>query len=425
MTQTIQIPTRAWYGDVDATLTFPEHWDVQECRMAGHDTPALSEEQILEALDNPYGSGTLRELSRGKKQAVILFDDLTRPAPTARILPFVLEALAEAGLDDDHIRFVGAFANHAAMSREDFVKKLGADVLRRFRVYNHNPYEHHVDLGKTSRGTPILVNREVMDCDLKIGIGGLIPHIGAGFGGGGKLVFPGVMSIESVAYNHGKIRSKSPSEETGMLGIVEGNILREDIEEAVGKIGLDMKIDLLINNRREIIGVFAGDFIAQHRAGVERARMSFEVEGNLAYSSFLCPQVGPAQTGDRGARPWATGRPDIVIFLADTFRADNMETYGGKLDLTPNLDRFAKSSRRFLRAWSPSTNTLPAHASLFTGLYPLQTGVVGHATRLRIWTPPARDVRTWVVEGETRSDLETAVRDAREIWLQITTARES
>ena len=129
-----------------------------------------------------------------------------------------------------------------------------------------------MDLGKTSRGTPILVNREFMDCDLKIGIGGLIPHMGAGFGGGGKLVFPGVMSIESVAYNHGKIRSKNPSDTTGMLGIVVGNILREDIEEAVGKIGLDMKIDLLINNKREIIGVFAGDFIAQHRAGVERAR---------------------------------------------------------------------------------------------------------------------------------------------------------
>jgi hypothetical protein len=57
-----------------------------------------------------------------------------------------------------------------------------------------------------------------MDCDLKIGIGELIPHMGAGFGGGGKLVFPGVMSIESVAYNHGKIRSKNPSDTTGMLG---------------------------------------------------------------------------------------------------------------------------------------------------------------------------------------------------------------
>ena len=269
----IRIPTRAWYGDVTAEITFPEAWDIQECRMAGHDTPALSDTQIREALGTPYDSSSLVDLARGKKQAVILFDDLTRPAPASRVLPFVLEALGEAGFEDDSIRFVGAFANHAAMSREDFAKKLGDETLRRFRVYNHNPYEHHVELGTTSRGTPIKVNREVMECDLKIGIGGLIPHMGAGFGGGGKLVFPGVMSIESVAYNHGKIRNvEGVSETTGMLGKVDGNILREDIEEAVRKVGLDMKIDLLINNRREVVGVYAGDFVAQHRAGVKRAR---------------------------------------------------------------------------------------------------------------------------------------------------------
>jgi hypothetical protein len=111
-----------------------------------------------------------------------------------------------------------------------------------------------------------------MACDLKLGIGGLIPHPGAGFGGGAKLVFPGVMSIKSVAYNHGNLRNHDRSETFGMLGRVDGNVLRSDIEEAVGKVGLDMKIDLLINNRREIIGVFPGEFVAQHRAGVKKAR---------------------------------------------------------------------------------------------------------------------------------------------------------
>jgi nickel-dependent lactate racemase len=272
MAQNICIPIKAWYGDEEASLHFPESWDVQNCQMMGHDTPALDDDQLREALNNPYGTATLRDMAQGKEHVVILFDDLTRPAPTHRILPMVLESLAEAGIKDDQIRFVGAFANHAAMSQEDFVKKLGKDVVRRFRIYNHNPYEHLVDLGETTRGTPILINREVMSCDLKIGIGGLIPHPGAGFGGGGKMVFPGVAGLEAVAVNHGRPRPAHMTDSpTGMLGKVEGNLLREDIEEAVRKVGLNMKIDLLINNRREVVGVFAGDFVTEHRAGVKRA----------------------------------------------------------------------------------------------------------------------------------------------------------
>lgn len=131
-----------------------------------------------------------------------------------------------------------------------------------------------MDLGKTSRGTPILINREVMACDLKIAIGGLIPHISAGFGGGGKMVLPGVAGIKSTEHNHRVVGKRGMDRSAAKLshGQVEGNELRQDLEEAAEKVGLDMKIDLLVNNRREIIGVFAGNFIQQHRAGVKKGR---------------------------------------------------------------------------------------------------------------------------------------------------------
>jgi nickel-dependent lactate racemase len=273
--QTIRIQTKAWYGDEEMVLQFPEAWEVRECRMAGHDTPPLNEEQLREALAQPLGTEPLRQMARGRKEVVILFDDLTRPAPTWKILPFVLKELHEAGITDDQIRFVTAYANHAAMCQEDFVKKLGTEVVRRFRIYNHNAYEHLVEVGKTNRGTPVLINREVMACDLKIGIGGLIPHLLAGFGGGAKLVFPGVAGIASTEYNHrvvGGLGGDRSNQDKYRLGKIEGNEAREDIEEAVRMVGLDLKVDLLVNNRREIIGVFAGDFIAQHRAGVEQAK---------------------------------------------------------------------------------------------------------------------------------------------------------
>ncbi len=272
----IRIPTHAWYGDREMELPFPASWQVEECRMAGHDAPALDDGQLRDQLNQPLGTPPLRELAQGRKQAVILFDDLTRPAPTWRILPMVLAELHAAGFTDDRIRLVGAFANHAVMSHEDFVKKLGADVVRRYRVYNHNPFHHLVEVGTTSRGTRVEINREVMACDLRIGIGGLIPHLSAGFGGGAKLVVPGVAGIATVDHNHRVLGRRSAAaradRRTHLLGNVDDSVIRQDLEEAVAIVGLDFKIDLLINQRREVVQVFAGQFMEQHRAGVATAK---------------------------------------------------------------------------------------------------------------------------------------------------------
>lgn len=106
--------------------------------------------------------------------------------------------------------------------------------------------------------------------------------------------------------------------------------------------------------------------------------LAFEVEGALARAAFVAPVVGPVRTGGYGARPWgADRRRDVCVFLADTFRADGLQAYGGRLGLTPHLDRFGSEGVLFRRAWSVGTYTLPAHVSLFSGLFPLQAGTVG------------------------------------------------
>ena len=99
--QRIRIPIKAWYGDETMDLNFPPQWQVHECRMAGHDTPPLSDQELYDALQSPIGTESLKELARGKKEAVILFDDLTRPAPTAQVLPLVLKELHDAGFTED------------------------------------------------------------------------------------------------------------------------------------------------------------------------------------------------------------------------------------------------------------------------------------------------------------------------------------
>ncbi len=117
--------------------------------------------------------------------------------------------------------------------------------------------------------------------------------------------------------------------------------------------------------------------------GRRGAHLSFSVAGRAAAQAwFLAPLIGPDPVGRAGQRPWKERRPDVVLFLADTFRADNLESYGGTGDLTPNLDGLAWRSRCFLRAWSVATYTLPAHVSLFSGLFPLQAGIATKESRL-------------------------------------------
>lgn len=112
----------------------------------------------------------------------------------------------------------------------------------------------------------------------------------------------------------------------------------------------------------------------------ERGELSFEVRGQPAITAFLVPTIGPAEVGGYEGRPWPAARPDIVLFLADTFRADNLAIYGGDPALAPNLNALADESVRFRRAWSPSSWTLPAQASMLTGLHPEQHGAVSAST---------------------------------------------
>ena len=159
-----------------------------------------------------------------------------------------------------------------------YSKKLGEAVLERFPVYNHNPYENCTYLGETSRGTPVAVNTEVMGCDLRIGIGCILPHPLTGFGGGGKIVLPGVAAIETIAAHHANLIAEAfaRGEDVGTgLGVFEGNPLRLDVAEAAAMAGLDMKIDTVVNGRGETAGLFVGEPAIAHDEGVKMAREAY------------------------------------------------------------------------------------------------------------------------------------------------------
>jgi nickel-dependent lactate racemase len=286
-TRSVKIFDMEWFGDNEIELNFPEDWDVHVCHMKGKDAPPLNDEGFHKAFGNPIGTRKICELAQGKKEVAIAFDDMSRPTRVGQIARYVIEELEAAGIPDTSIRFIVALGAHGAHSLIDFRKKLGEEITNRFPIYNHNPYEGCIYLGKTSRGTPVEINEEFMQCDFKIGIGAIIPHVSYGFSGGGKIVLPGLASIEAIWHNHCVVGGRSaPTKEhplgklneTVGLGRYESNILRLDMEEATHMAGLDVKIDAIVNYQRETVALYVGDPTEEHQVGVNMAKKHYWTE---------------------------------------------------------------------------------------------------------------------------------------------------
>jgi len=282
---TIKLLQPAWYEPKELVLPLPDSWQVEVYNMAGYDRPALKPDEIRAAISKPIGIPPIKELAIGKKEVVIIFDDMTRVTRVAEIVPFVLEELAEAGIPDSSIRFIMALGCHGAKDRRDFVKKLGEDTLARFPVYNHNPFGNCTYVGTTATfGTKVYVNEEVMKCDLKIAIGSVVPHPTTGFGAGGKIILPGVTSFETTKHNHETLYKivREQGRSVAGMGIFDNNPICTDIDEAATLAGLDVVINGIVNMWGETVSIFAGALKPAYAAAVQEAKTHYltpRVEG--------------------------------------------------------------------------------------------------------------------------------------------------
>ena len=267
----VKLRVNNWYGDDEMELSFPETWDVRTKLMAGHGQQPMNETEIRARIRSPIGCRPLSKTAEGKETAVIVFSDLTRGDDPKAVLPFILEELHAGGIQDDDITFISGLGAHGTMTRLDWAKKLGEEVVEDYYVFNHNVYDHFEEMGVTSRGTPVEINREFVAADVKVAIGGIIAHSFAGFGGGGKGVFPGVASLKSIEANHRRVAEERPRGGCG-YGVMSTNVVRFDMEEAARLAGLDFKVDMVYNVDKKPLGVFAGDLVEEHRAGVDYAK---------------------------------------------------------------------------------------------------------------------------------------------------------
>ena len=237
------------------------------------DNPGLPDEEaaVTAALQRPIGARPLAETIGPADRVCIAFTDLTRATPNDRIIPWLLAHIGH--VPRANITLLNQLGTHRPNTRAELEKMLTPEVVSRYRVVNHEPENPKdlVQLGTTGDGTPALINRHLVEADVRIITGFIEPHLFAGFSGGPKGIMPGCAGLETVMSNHG---AKNIGDPRAAFGITNGNPLWEELCDIALRVGASFLLNVSLNERRQITGVFAGDLLTAHRAGCEFVRRS-------------------------------------------------------------------------------------------------------------------------------------------------------
>ena len=224
-------------------------------------------EAIINSLRAPIESTALSDCVNENDKVVVIVTDNTRPCPDDRLLPPILVEL-EGKVSRENITIIVALGLHPPLDRQKLVKKLGRDIVENYNVINHD-VNQTVNIGTTSRGTPVDMNTTVIEADFRISTGFIEPHFFAGFSGGRKSIAPGVFGVRSAYKNHSY---KMIEHSCARAGILRGNPIHEDMLEQAKMAKLDFIVNVLLNRKREITHVVAGDPIKAHELGCEIER---------------------------------------------------------------------------------------------------------------------------------------------------------
>ncbi len=234
-------------------------------------TPPLADERasLFSALESPIGARPLREWIFPGAKVCISFSDISRATPNERIIPWLLEFLADVPRDD--ITLVNQTGTHRPNTPEELARLLTPEVLANYRVINHECENAEMlqQVGVMRNGTPALLNRHVVEADVRIVTGFIEPHFFAGFSGGPKGIMPGTGGLETILTNHSAHNIGHPN---AAFGITEGNPLWEELRDIALMAGQSFVVNVTLDTERQITGVFAGDLLGAHRQGCEFVR---------------------------------------------------------------------------------------------------------------------------------------------------------
>ncbi len=233
--------------------------------------------KFMDSIYFPIGSKKLQDLCVGKNKIVIVVDDISRPTPIYLFMQHLVELLRSYGVKFDGMTIITALGVHREMSDNEIKSKVGEFAFQNIRCINHNCRDENSlkFIGKTSRGTPVYINKIVAEADLIILVGTIEPHIQAGFGGGFKNILPGVAGLTTIGKNH----LLSAVREFSKVGNdPEYTPMRLDIEESACMLNKDFFIvNTILNQKGEIVKFFCGDPIKAHREGIKFAKQIYRV----------------------------------------------------------------------------------------------------------------------------------------------------
>jgi nickel-dependent lactate racemase len=252
------------YGRQGLIVNLPDTVDVVSPRFQ----PGLPDEtQALQsAMRNPIASPPLAELVKSGDSVVVVHTDITRATPNDRILPVLINELESAGIAPKDITLLNGLGTHRPQTDRELRTMLGSRIVESYRCLQHdcNDEANLVSLGQTSNGHPVRLNRHYLEASVRILTGFIEPHFFAGFSGGPKAVIPSLAGAESVFTNHGIEMIAHPK---ATWGVIEGNPIWEEMCEVALRTHPDFLLNVSLNVRREITGIFAGDMRSAHARG--------------------------------------------------------------------------------------------------------------------------------------------------------------
>ena len=258
------------YGQGRLEIDLPD--DVTTVIEPSH-LPGLPDEKgtVLKALAEPIADKPLREWIKPGDKICIAYTDITRATPNDRIIPWLLEYLSF--VPREQITLLNQLGTHRPNTQEELEKLLTPEVVRKYRVINHEPENPAAmkQFGVTRDGTPAMIHKELAEADVRIITGFIEPHFFAGFSGGPKGIMPGCAGLETVMSNH---NARNIGDPKAAFGITIGNPIWEEIRAIALRLPPSFLLNVTLNERRDITGVFAGDLIEAHRTGYEFVRKS-------------------------------------------------------------------------------------------------------------------------------------------------------
>ena len=256
------------YGKGHIPVDLQDNWNVSVIRKPAMPVEVDPRSAVQTALANPVGCAPLVEHARGKASACVLICDITRPVPNADLLPVILRQLLDAGMARDSIRILVATGLHRPNEGDELAELIGDRwVMDHFRIDNHFARNDadHADLGTTSRGTRVKLDRRFVEAELKIVTGLVEPHFMAGYSGGRKVIAPGVAHRDTITTFH---NARFMSDIKADSCILEGNPLHEEQLEIVRMLGQVLAVNTVLDEHRRMSFVNYGEVVESHLEAV-------------------------------------------------------------------------------------------------------------------------------------------------------------